>query len=332
MMAKHLILIHGRSSKPAQAEKARLAELALRHGLARVDPTLPSTIGTGVKLSFVYYGDVSNRLLLEHDPDRWRLELTALDPENGDAPCEPPGSYDKDLGEMLKQEDFSLSAYKDFLAKTRDRRGLDELARIASWIGSFTGLSDRIISRATPDMGAYLLTRKVGSEIRGRLQTVLSSALLAGDDICVVSHSMGCIVTYDVLWKLAQMSEYAEVQEAKNKLTRWATIGCPLGEPGVQELLYDSNERGEGRYPRNLIGHWINIAARDDFVSHDASVANDFREFAETDDIRIEDLPRIHTFWSGRDGANPHKLYGYLDNPTVAGSLADWIKSPGGGG
>jgi hypothetical protein len=40
---------------------------------------------------------------------------------------------------------------------------------------------------------------------------------------------------------------------------------------------------------------------------------------------KIRDLPKIYNFWVGSDGANPHKFYGYLDNPTVAKQIAGWI-------
>jgi len=326
-MQKRLFVVHGRSTKPSRREKARLVDLALRHGLTRVDERLLGELDSRVRVSLIYYGDISNQLLIEHDPERWRPQLEGRDADFDDGPCEPDGSYDADLRIMFKHEDFSRQAYQDFLHKTPDTRGLDDLARIASSLVSLTGLSDRLVARVTPDMGAYLSTRKVGSQIRERLQAPLAQALIAGDDICIVSHSMGCIVTYDVLWKLAQMSEYAHVRKPRNSITHWITIGCPLGEPGVRSQLYDSNERSDGRYPVGLIKRWTNISARDDFVAHDASVADDFREFDKRDAVAIEDLGLIHNFWRGYDGHNPHKLYGYLDNPTFAAALAGWLKT-----
>lgn len=97
--------------------------------------------------------------------------------------------------------------------------------------------------------------------------------MLEDEDVALVSHSMGCMVSYDVLWKFSRMSEYKELWDKKIKL--WMTLGNPLGEPAVLRNLYDSNEPQDGKYPKNII-HWININAKDDYVAHDGDVSDDF--------------------------------------------------------
>lgn len=76
----------------------------------------------------------------------------------------------------------------------------------------------------------------------------------------------------------------------------------------------------------------MNIAAHDDYVAHDGSIKDDFKEMWRGHDPRIagddvEDVPRIYTFWVGNGACNPHKLYGYLNHPTVAARLAQWINA-----
>lgn len=113
-------------------------------------------------------------------------------------------------------------AYRKILRENDDLRFLDDAARAISTvaaISSLTTLKMQVIKRATRDIGAYLMTRKVGSEIRERLQGPLKKALKAKDDVCLISHSMGCIVAYDVLWKFSRMSEYRDAQNA-NTLVR----------------------------------------------------------------------------------------------------------------
>ncbi len=330
MSKKHLIIIHGRSSKPSHKEKERLVKTSLFHGLDRIDPSTSQAIrDRKVKFDFVYYGDINNRLILEslkkNDPKR--KEFTGRDAMHDNQKCQPDGSYDSDLEEMFKQKVFNKSAYKKFLKAHPDARGLDEVAAVVSWFANLVALSDNIIQRATPDMGAYLLSRRVGSSIRTRLQEPLQKSLLAGNDICMVAHSMGCIVSYDVLWKFSQMSEYRKIKESGNKVTKWLTLGNPLGEPGVRKNLYDAHECKDGKYPRNIIKDWVNIAAVDDFVSHDQDIKDDFKTMLKEGYVEsITDMHRnIYTFWKGRNGTNPHKLYGYLDNPKVAKQIADWI-------
>jgi hypothetical protein len=217
--------------------------------------------------------------------------------------------------------------YRALLANIGDRQYVDDLVRVFSPVARVVGLSDRAIKRMFPDLAAYLTSRVVGSEIRDRLQRPLMEALLKDDDVCLVSHSMGCMASYDVLWKFSRMSEYREIRDIKVPL--WITLGNPLGEPWVKDNLYDSDEPEDGKYPAN-IGRWINISAHDDIVAHDGDIKDDFREMIDLGLIakdNIEDLRRIYNFWVGREGSNPHKLYGYLNHPDFAKKLADWANS-----
>ncbi len=324
---KHLFLIHGRSTKPAGSKKEELATKALLHGLARVEGNAATAIKDGrVDYSLVYYGDISNKMMLEKDK-KLRKKLSASNDDiYGNEPCERPDRYDDDMDRLFAQTSHSERAYDKLLKEHKDRSWMDNVGRVVSFLSSMTGLSDNLVRAATADMGAYLMTRKIGSAVRERLQGRLKAALLAGEDVCVVSHSMGCIVTYDVLWKLSQMSEYRDVQDAGNRVKLWLTIGNPLGEPGVKNNLYDSNEFDDGKYPKHIIDAWVNVPAHDDFVSHDQRIGDDFQEMKKRRYLnKLEDRPEVYTFWVGDSGVNPHKLYGYLDNPQVAKHIADWI-------
>lgn len=325
-MKKRLILIHGRATKPCGHEKARLVRRTLLHGLARADGRARQRVESGATAyTFVYYGDLINRIMVEADP-RLGGTLTERDPEHRGAPCELTGSYDADLERMLARgnDRFTKSDYARLLREVRDLRAVDNLARLASGLVALFGLSAWIIRRVAPDLSAYLRSRRRGSAIRERLQAPLAGALGAGERVCLVSHSMGCIVAYDVLWKISRMGEYRALHGRAVDL--WLTLGCPLGEPGVMGNLYDAAEAEDGRYPRNAVRRWVNLAAHDDYIAHDGDMADDFREMTRRGLVeRIEDLPRIYTFWAGRDGSNPHKLYGYLDHPATARVIADWI-------
>lgn len=320
---QHLIVIHGRATKPSEKEKRRLVRLSVIHGLERVSKSAATKIRTGkVKMSLAYFGDISNAEMIRANK-KSSSELKGRDPLHPGTPCEKSGSYDSDLKELFEVSKFSKAAYRKLLKEVPDSRMLDNVASAVSGVLNLIGLSDNVIRAATPDMGAYLTTRKVGSEVRERLQKYLEPSLRRGDDICLVAHSMGCIVSYDVLWKYSHMSEYRAIRE--RNISRWITIGNPLGEPGVQDNLIDAHEAAEDRYPRN-VRRWINVAAHDDFVAHDEDIEDDFREMKRHGHIgRIQDK-EIYNFWTGSSGSNPHKLYGYLDHPKVAGEIADWIR------
>ena len=327
--SKHLILIHGRSTKPSESEKRSLVNRVITDSLNRIDSNIAKNFSDNkIKYSFIYYGDINNKLMLEHDKSLKNNLISKNDAKYNFEPCEPVERYASSMDQLLTQSSFTKEAYQELLRNHRDQRFFDDIARAVSWAASLTGFSDNIIRWTTADMGAYLMTRKAGSAIRQRLQEPLRQSLLDGDDICLVSHSMGCIVSYDVLWKFSQMSEYSDIQHTNNKVNLWLTLGNPLGEPGVKQNLYDAHEGKDGKYPRDIIKNWVNIAAHDDFVAHDSRIADDYEEMRELNYIEnITDLPEIYTFWVGKGGVNPHKLYGYLHHPTVAQQIIDWVKS-----
>jgi hypothetical protein len=324
---KHLMVIHGRSTKPSEQEKRRLVKKCLVHGLNRVDPKAASRLGPGdVKFTFVYYGDIANALILDRNPDR-KKRLTGVDAKHGNAVCEPDGFYDHGIDLLFGQTQHGKAAYKAFLKKYPDQRWLDDASSVVSYLAGLTGLSDNIIKPVTADMGAYLMTRQFGSAIRERLQAPLKKALIAGDDVCLVAHSMGCIVAYDVLWKFSRMSEYRAVQNASNPVSLWLTLGNPLGEPGVRDNLYDADEHEDGVYPTGIIRDWENISAEDDFICHDPTISDDFKAMKRDGHLKSMKDTKIYNFWMGAENTNPHKFYGYLDNPTVARRIVRWMNA-----
>ena len=319
MPARHLLLIHGRATKPRRKEKERLVRKSLLHGLDRVAPEAAAMIrAKEVKVTFAYYGDVNNDIMIRAEPglEKW-LER---DPDG--SWYEKDGSYDDDLKKLLARptDAHTRAEYAKLVRQHRDRRFFDEIAGLISPLLA-GGWSRRIINRMLPDLGAYITSRKVGSKVRERLQTPLLKAFDEADDVAIVAHSMGCIASYDVLWKLSHMSEYRAYHDRRVSL--WLTLGSPLGEPAVRECLYDAHEPHDGRFPRN-IDRWVNVAAWDDYVAHDETALDDFRAMAHLG-CAIEDLPKIHTFWVGSEGLNPHKFYGYLDHPEVARVIGKWV-------
>lgn len=325
---KHIIFVHGRSTKPSRKEKERLVRAALIRGVERSDLCAAGGIRSGrVRFTLAYFGDVNNRLLRRSSTHAWKW-MAKKDPEFGNSLCEDGAYYDESLKAALARptEAFTKSDYKEWLREVDDMRGLDGVAKAASALANLLGLSEELVKRTSPDMAAYLTRRTVGSEIRTRLQEPLQEALLQGHDVCLLGHSMGCLVAYDVLWKLSRLSEYRRLRGKKVSL--WLTLGNPLGDPGVRCNLYDADEPLESQYPEDIVKTWINMSAHDDFICHDADVGDDFREMKSRGYVgRIIDRPKIYTFWKGANGHNPHKLYAYLNHPDVGAEIARWISA-----
>jgi hypothetical protein len=326
-MAQRIIVIHGRSTKPAKSPHKALLKKALVQGVSRADPNKAQSIASGnIPVDFVYYGDVNNALLAENP--KIREKMTKTDPAFGNAPCVPHDEIEPAIDTLASISRFSKADYRKVIRNNTDLRWLDDAARAISTLAAITTatfLNEQVIGHATRDMGAYLMTRKIGSKIRSRLQTPLKSALMNGDDICLVSHSMGCMVSYDVLWKFSRMSEYADVRAGQPKVNLWLTLGCPLGEAGVKSNLYDGHERNQDKYPENIIKDWVNIAARDDFIAHDSTMKDDYRNMTKWGFVDSISDKRIYNCYAASGTSNPHKFYGYLAHGKVGKTIADWM-------
>jgi hypothetical protein len=322
---KHIIVVHGRGVKPQPGPLRQLIKRALIGGLERVDGNAArAAADSKVKLTIAYYGDVTTGIMAEASP-----QLTDTLLRRRGKWYERPDRDVPGLTRLMARptDRHTQEDYRELLKQHKNRRFLDEVVKVVSPIASITGLGVYAVGKLFPDLGAYLSARRWGSEIRRRLQRRLKPALLRGDDIALVTHSMGCIVAYDVLWKLSRMSEHSAIHDRRVSL--WLTLGSPLGDKFIRDCLYDSNEGDDGLYPANVVD-WTNLAAEDDFVAHGGMIADDFREMRRrglVDDLR--DLQGIYNFWVGSKGANPHKSHGYLNHPETARVVARWIRAGG---
>ena len=322
MSRKQIIIVHGRGPKPSPRVLGGLMKRALVGGLARVDrDAARAVVEAHVATSLAYYGDICNEFLVKAEPS-----YEALMVKRRRRLYQKPGRDGADLERLLARPTsrHTRDDYLQLLKQEKNRRFLDDFMRVVSPIASITGLGVYAISRLFPDLGAYLVTRRWGSPIRSRLQDRLRPALARGDDVALVTHSMGSIVAYDVLWKLSRLSEHRRLHDKKVSL--WLTAGSPLGDSSIRGCLYDANEGDDGLYPAN-VHNWVNVAAEDDFVAHNGTAADDFNIMTRSGLVhRIYDLPTIQTFWVGEAGVNPHKAYGYLNHPAFARILASWIR------
>ena len=137
------------------------------------------------------------------------------------------------------------------------------------------------------------------------------------------------MVAYDVLWKFSRLREYADIQASGNRVTKWITLGCPLGEAGVQANLRDAREHVHedctDKHPQTIIKDWVNIAAHDDFIAHDATMKDDFSDMLKFGQLESIKDKKMYNCFAMNGRANPHKFYGYLVNPIVAREIVQWM-------
>jgi hypothetical protein len=309
-MGKTIILIHGRHFKPNEEDLKTLWLDALAHGLAR---DMPATIPhyTAATKAFVYYGDTSKRFLLKQGE--------AYD-EDADL---------KDRRKMLKK----LATYKK---SQFTKKNYNDLPGKSSWgeafADAFAGalafarLSDPAIALVAPDMREYWNDDSdFSTDVRFPMIAPLKEAMDRGDQILVISHSLGSMIAYDTFWKFCRTGEYRPNYTHK-KIALWITLGSPLGDETVKRNLKGAEADGERRYPANVVD-WVNIAAEDDYISHDQALADDYVEMKKLGLVKSIVDERIYNLAVREGESNPHNELGYLVHPAVAAQVGKWLAS-----
>jgi len=141
MAAKQLLLIHGRATKPHRREKERLVRASLLHGLERVDADAAARVRRReVRVTFAYYGDINNRIMVEAEPGRTEWMVRG---EDG-VYYEKDGSYDDDLARLHARPTADHSP-REYRALLRERKSpiLEVFGRwLPEWARQHTALSD----------------------------------------------------------------------------------------------------------------------------------------------------------------------------------------------
>lgn len=181
-------------------------------------------------------------------------------------------------------------------------------------------IPDKRIKASIQDTGRYFSNHNdIACKIRDLQKQPLREAAENNDRVLLIGHSMGSIIAYDSLWELQHLENCADCVDTL------LTIGSPLGMHYVQKHLSGLNNKQAPSYPGNL-RQWINVSARGDLVALDRSMADDFRAMVDSQQLESITDRRGDIFNHYRDskGLNVHKSYGYLMNPVVSQTIADW--------
>lgn len=298
---QHIVLIHGAGAKPAAQDLSTLWVDALREGLIRdAEDKLPAFNAADIQM--VYYADqLSQFAEAGFDP--------ALDMANRRQNLE-------ELATRRKAKDFRRKHYEALPGKT-------PLKEFAMDLSASLGLGGAANKMVMPELSHYWQDADGwASKLRGELTERLHELTAADSNVLIISHGLGCVLAWDALWSLTQRIK-REGQPLK-RITRWITIGSPLSARDVQKRLLGHDQAADNRFP-TVLNAWHNIAAEDDYLCHDKTVADDFSTMLRQK--LIGDI-RDHTIYnlSVRYGrSNPHSSVGYLIHPRMAQLLADWL-------
>jgi hypothetical protein len=301
---RRLVMIHGRGLKPSADDLAPLWLAAMRRGIERDHGKLVAEFDT-LETSFVYFGDLTAPLLQQRGATiDEQLNLADLQTALAELAA-------RDSRKRFRSENYQ---------RLRRRSGIGKLSMmLMAPLARGFGMEDRLLAKTAPELARYRTDETLAGAMRQRLLDVLRPALASDEDVMLVAHCVGSVVAYDCLWLMSRGDDCLD-----QKLTTLVTIGSPLANDSVRHGLLGAREGVERRYPGNIT-HWFNIAAEDDYVCHDATVANDFapmlsqRYISRLEDIGIFNLARRY----GRP--NPHNALGYLIHPRMASLLADWL-------
>lgn len=306
-----LLLVHGHDFKPAADVYFDLALSAIRAGLERDYPDeIDDYLTINKRIS--YYGDVIDRLLcglgLDYDD-----VLDVGDLRNALA----------QLKMFTKRKQFGVDRYDRLPGKTAAKEfAVGTIAPLLIPLG----FNKPVIARVAKDIKEYWYGDGSFAEaVRTRVHDKISAAMDADEKIMLVSHGFGAIVTYDVLWELSHDEKFA-AERRRQKIDTWVTLGAPLGDVLVSRRLFGAKEKGRRKYPTNVVA-WKNLAAEDDYMSHDNTLADDFKPMLK---LRLVSSIRDHMMYNlcVRYGkSNPHNVLGYLIHPRFAQVLVEWLKA-----
>ncbi len=316
----HVTFVHGLSNKPAADVLLPIWKRALAAG----DRGL-NLAAEGVTSSMVYWADV-----LYEQPDT-EAEAVAYESALSEDLARADGSADIDLIaiqartpeearflEGLRWHLTSASMEEIELGKvpSPEDPGAVALERIPiPWF-----IKKRIMKALLRDAHHYYFNKSqsprpgetflVQDEIRRRFVAALiadKAANAAKGPHILVSHSMGTMIAYDCLKRVA----------ACPAIDGLITMGSPLGIDEVQDCNKPEWSRDDGFPAEKLVGRWVNVFDRLDVVcAADPRLAGDFRHGGKD---RIEDIG------VNNEGYWRHAVVQYLARPKVRETLASML-------
>lgn len=283
---------------------------AIRAGIERDHPACIELFD-GMQKRIAYYGDLNNALLHETEKE-YDENLDVGDRRNAL----------QSLCAIQKRKNFGVGRYDRLPGKTAIAEFAADLA--APLLGSLH-LSEKVISKIAIDLAEYWNdSSDFGSRIRDRVRTAICEAVDDDRRVILISHGTGCIAAYDVLWQLSNDPEYEKRFESR-KIDLWLTLGAPLGDSTVRRRLLGAGEKGRKRYPANIVS-WHNVSAEDDYMCHDNTLANDFRQMLKLKLVSCIRDYHVYNLAVRYGKSNPHSSVGYLVHPRVAQILAAWLQ------
>ncbi len=207
----------------------------------------------------------------------------------------------------------------NFFKKQRDKILFNETLHV-----KFPLLTDLIIKHLFKDLNIYLTQKCVEEDksdclakdiIRQKLVNILKKH--KEKEILLIAHSMGTIISYEVL---------IDVEDEVN-IDSLITIGSPLGVPFIFEKLKNDKsivpgEENKLRTPENILTEWKSLADLDDKIARSADMSKLFKMSSHNIEPVME---VVENDYQSEGIENPHKSFGYLRTPELAQIIDDFL-------
>ncbi len=181
-------------------------------------------------------------------------------------------------------------------------------------------LVDKVTKKRFPDLHAYFnpINRDNENHVRNQIHKRLTDILIRFRKrrIILLGHSMGSIISYDVL-KLLEKDLNIEIL---------VTVGSPLGLPFIRQQFSGQKEEKNIHLtvPENIRQAWYNMSDLDDKVAINYSLADDY--LSNGLGVGVKDLQVVNDYhYAGV--RNTHKIYGYLRTPELAAIFRDFLEA-----
>ncbi len=321
---KKIIMIHGLASKPPKKDLHNLWAKCLIENVRTEDKRLANDMASSQELfDSAYWADATPHHIA--DDASYVKKLTT--------------QVDKVIAERAKAKDkFHVGTGEKINDFFKDK-GLDLVKMLT---GALT-VKDDVMRNFLRETELYDRDQYIADKMRAPLEKALMSAWDDGCDIALISHSMGTFISFDVLWRFSHRVVKEFKKYRKKRVQLFVTMGSPLGEPAVRDLLFAEYHKKSGKrqYPTN-IDFWHNYSCLGDVVSHQDDFDDMFYTpmrnlgiFPDKPKYRAIDYAKLHNPFqvvSHKDNKNsekrnPHKSYGYLVQPRLGTWLRDFLKS-----
>lgn len=306
-MSKIIIGIHGLANKSKKPILKKWWNDSILEGLSNITKSAPT-----FKFEMVHWADLLYKYPIHQDDNFHFDKLYNNEP-------------------YIKAKKEALKPYKDTWPDKVKSGMLETTGAALNKLG-IDKLTGWVIEKVLKDLDFYydedrkILNRKGKKQLAFEvLKDELKSTIIANKDaeIMLIAHSMGSIISYDVLRDIGRMPNNTIA------IKNFITIGSPLGIPYVKQKIREqrtyNQKKDRVRTPTIITNSWTNFADRLDPVAIDAHLRDDYK--ANKAGIRVVDDLVCNDYVGLKEKSNHHKSYGYLRAPEVSKRILAFLNA-----